>query len=113
MSISYQNYEIKDLVIKAGDRIIPNVEYNLQSFYIKSEANQHTTADIELEILVEELNSYIHFNRTVDAELIIAMTTTFEEKEEDIIFLTGHVISSSLYNIGKIDIFKNTCSFCK
>ena len=101
MSISYQNYEIKDLVIKAGDRIIPNVEYNLQSFYIKSEANQHTTADIELEILVEELNSYIHFNRTVDAELIIAMTTTFEEKEEDIIFLTGHVISSSLYNIGK------------
>ena len=32
--ISYQNYELKDLVIKMLDKTLPNNEYNLKQFSI-------------------------------------------------------------------------------
>ena len=82
-NISYQNYGLKDLVIKAGERILPNTEYNLKSFSINFEANKHTKVDIEMELYTNELNSYIQFNRTVDPEFIIAMNTLFESKKEE------------------------------
>lgn len=100
-NISYQNYGLKDLVIKAGERILPNTEYNLKSFSINFEANNHTKVDIEMELYSDELNSYIQFNRTVDPEFIIAMNTLFESKKEELIFSTGHVLNSTFYNSGK------------
>lgn len=53
-NISYQNYELKDLVIKAGERILPNTEYNLKSFSINFEANKHTKVDIEMELYTDD-----------------------------------------------------------
>lgn len=100
-NISYQNYGLKDLVIKAGERILPNTEYNLKNFSINFEANKHTKVDIEMELYTNELNSYIQFNRTVDPEFIIAMNTLFESKKEELIFSTGHVLNSTFYNSGK------------
>ena len=86
-NISYQNYGLKDLIIKAGERILPNNEYNLKNFSINFEANKHTKIELELELYTDELNSYIQFNRTVDPEFTIAMNTLFEErKRRDYIF---------------------------
>lgn len=100
-NISYQNYGLKDLIIKIGERIIPNNEYNLKNFCINFEANMHTKVEIEMEIYTDEINSYIQLNRSIDLEFIIAMNTLFEEKKEELIFLTGHILNSILYNSGK------------
>lgn len=99
--ISYQNYELKDLVIKMLDKTLPNNEYNLKQFSINSEVNKHTILKMKLELLTEELNSYIQFNRTPDSEIIIAMNTLFEEKNEEILFFVGHTINSIFYKAGK------------
>lgn len=104
-NISYQNYGLKDLIIKAGERILPNNEYNLKNFSINFEANKHTKIELELELYTDELNSYIQFNRTVDPEFTIAMNTLFEERKEEIIFFTGHVLNSVFYNSGKSRYF--------
>lgn len=99
--ISYQNYELKDLVIKILDKTLPNNEYNLKQFSINSEVNKHTILKMRLELFTEEINSYIQFNRTADSEVIIAMNTLFEEKNEEILFFVGHTINSIFYKAGK------------
>lgn len=104
-NISYQNYGLKDLVVKAGERVIPNNEYNLKNFCMSFEANKHSRVEMEIEIFTKETNNYIQFNRTVDLEFIIAMNTLFEEKKEEIIFFIGQVLSSIFYNSGKSRYF--------
>lgn len=100
-NLEYQNYELKDLVINIMGNELSQSEYDLKNFEIFSSVNKHTILNMEIEILISERNKYIQINRSVDADIIVAMKTQIEDKNEEIIFFTGKIINSSLTRIGR------------
>ncbi|WP_278571757.1 hypothetical protein [Fusobacterium ulcerans] len=100
-NLEYQNYELKDLVINIMGNELSQSEYDLKNFEIFSSVNKHTILNMEIEILISERNKYIQINRGVDADIIVAMKTQIEDKNEEIIFFTGKIINSSLTRIGR------------
>lgn len=100
-NLEYQNYELKDLVINIMGNELSQSEYDLKNFEIFSSVNKHTILNMEIEILISERNKYIQINRSVDTDIIVAMKTQIEDKNEEIIFFTGKIINSSLTRIGR------------